>query len=201
MNFLAHAYLSFRQPEILTGNMVSDFVKGKAKFGYPLPVQEGIVLHRAIDSFTDAHRVNAVARKLFHPAVGKYAGAFLDVVYDYFLANDPIVFPAQSLHSFTQWVYDSLEKNLAVCPPPFREIFPYMKNNDWLGGYREEEKLKRSFQNLVYRAAYLHDVSAAWEAFTEKKPQLEAAYQRFFPELMLFTGDYFKKHLVQKWKL
>ena len=27
MNFLAHAYLSFSQPEILVGNMISDFVK------------------------------------------------------------------------------------------------------------------------------------------------------------------------------
>ena len=29
MNYLAHAYLSFGDPGILTGNMISDFVKGK----------------------------------------------------------------------------------------------------------------------------------------------------------------------------
>lgn len=29
MNYLAHAYLSFDEPEILVGNMISDFVKGK----------------------------------------------------------------------------------------------------------------------------------------------------------------------------
>jgi len=199
MNFLAHAYLSFRQPDILTGNMISDFVKGKAKFGYPLPVQDGIVLHRAIDSFTDENRINAIARKLFHPAVGKYAGAFLDIVYDHFLASDPLVFPGDSLPVFSQWVYENLEKNLAVCPPPFQQLFPYMKNNNWLTGYREEASIQRSFQNLAYRAAYLDDASAAWLIFVEKKPQLEAAYQRFFPELLLFVGDYFKKHLAQKW--
>ena len=31
MNYLAHAYLSFNDPEILVGNMISDFVKGKKK--------------------------------------------------------------------------------------------------------------------------------------------------------------------------
>ena len=29
MNYLAHAYLSFGDPDVLTGNMISDFVKGK----------------------------------------------------------------------------------------------------------------------------------------------------------------------------
>jgi acyl carrier protein phosphodiesterase len=35
MNYLAHAYLSFNDPEILVGNMISDFVKGKKKFDSP----------------------------------------------------------------------------------------------------------------------------------------------------------------------
>jgi hypothetical protein len=29
MNYLAHAYLSFNEPDILVGNLISDFVKGK----------------------------------------------------------------------------------------------------------------------------------------------------------------------------
>ncbi len=35
MNYLAHAYLSFNDPDVLAGNMISDFVKGKKKFDYP----------------------------------------------------------------------------------------------------------------------------------------------------------------------
>ena len=53
MNYLAHAYLSFNDQEILTGNMISDFVKGKKKFDYPSRIQAGINLHRLIDNFTD----------------------------------------------------------------------------------------------------------------------------------------------------
>ena len=49
MNYLAHAFLSFDDPELLVGNMISDFVKGKQKFGYPSGIQEGIALHRAIE--------------------------------------------------------------------------------------------------------------------------------------------------------
>ena len=57
MNYLAHACLSFGNEDILVGNMISDFIKGKKKFDYPVAIQNGIMLHRMIDTFTDAHAV------------------------------------------------------------------------------------------------------------------------------------------------
>ncbi len=51
MNYLAHAYLSFHDPEVLVGNMISDFVKGKKQYDYPDGIQKGIRLHRIIDLF------------------------------------------------------------------------------------------------------------------------------------------------------
>ncbi|HEY8657933.1 MAG TPA: hypothetical protein VIL78_02790, partial [Hanamia sp.] len=86
MNYLAHAFLSFNNADILTGNMISDFVKGKAKFDYPGEIQKGIHLHRLIDSFTDSHEVTARAKKFFRPQYRLYSGAFVDIVYDHFLA-------------------------------------------------------------------------------------------------------------------
>src|SRR6202008_4422095 len=100
MNFLAHAYLSFDQPEILVGNMISDFVKGKKKFDYPANIQKGIALHRFIDSFTDEHEATKEAKEVFRPAYRLYSGAFVDVVYDHFLATDENEFTEDSLLSF-----------------------------------------------------------------------------------------------------
>jgi len=62
MNYLAHAYLSFNVPSILVGNMISDFVKGSSKLGYPVSIQKGIMLHRDIDAFTDTHPATAKAK-------------------------------------------------------------------------------------------------------------------------------------------
>jgi len=86
MNYLAHAYLSFSNEEILVGNMISDFVKGNKKVAYPSSIQKGIMLHRIIDRFTDDHPATRQANTFFKPAVRLYAGAFTDVVYDHFLA-------------------------------------------------------------------------------------------------------------------
>ncbi len=88
MNYLAHAYLSFHNPDILAGNMISDFVKGKKQFDYPSIIQKGIRLHRDIDTFTDQHPSTKKGKEDFKPAVGSYSGAFMDVVYDHFLALD-----------------------------------------------------------------------------------------------------------------
>ena len=67
MNYLANARLSFNDPDLLIGNMISDFVKGKKKFDYPLSIQKGIQLHRLIDEFTDAHFEAKRAMKYFRP--------------------------------------------------------------------------------------------------------------------------------------
>ncbi len=97
MNYLAHAYLSFSRPDLLVGNMISDFVKGRQKLNYSTGIQQGIVLHRQIDHFTDTHPATHDAKQYFKPAVGLYAGAFIDIVYDHFLALDETVHSAAAL--------------------------------------------------------------------------------------------------------
>ena len=42
--------------------MISDFVKGKKQFDYPINIQKGIQLHRAIDTFTDQHHATKAAK-------------------------------------------------------------------------------------------------------------------------------------------
>ena len=56
MNYLAHSYLSFSH-EQLVGNMIADFIKNREREFLPSEIQKGIKLHRAIDTFTDAHPV------------------------------------------------------------------------------------------------------------------------------------------------
>ena len=65
MNFLAHAYLSFDDDEVLLGNMMNDFLKGVDKSVFSVGVQKGIQLHRAIDTFTDEHSATKEAKQFF----------------------------------------------------------------------------------------------------------------------------------------
>ena len=110
MNYLAHAYLSFGNPEITVGNLISDFVKGKKKFDYSEGVQRGITLHRNIDSFTDDSEATKKAKEVFRPAYRLYSGALVDVAYDHFLATDEKEFTPEALFRFSQDVYAIMDK-------------------------------------------------------------------------------------------
>ena len=189
MNFLAHDYLSFSQPGILTGNMISDFVKGRKKFDFPPMVQKGIALHRAIDEFTDFHPVTQNAKAFFKKDYRLYSGAFVDVVYDHFLANDKNEFATEAvLNSFCQTTYTSLQIDSAELPPKFLQMLPYMQQQNWLYHYRLAEGIEKSFGGLVRRAAYMSDSATAFKIFNDHYNELGECYQLFFPELKNFAS-------------
>jgi acyl carrier protein phosphodiesterase len=195
VNYLAHAYLSFDIPEILTGNLISDFVKGKKKFDYPEGIQKGISLHRAIDSFTDSHDVTRRAKIFFRADYGLYAGALIDVVYDHFLANDPEEFPPgqpedpDRLAAFAEKTYEQLAAFSSLFPDRFARMFPYMRSGNWLYNYRFKEGIYSSFSGLARRAAYMPDPGSACRIFDADYPALEACYKDFFPSLREFASS------------
>lgn len=188
MNYLAHAYLSFERPGILVGNMISDYVKGRAQFDYPEEIQVGIRLHRAIDEFTDFHPVTREAKVFFRPQYRLYSGAFVDIVYDHFLAKDRQQFGSdQVLLDFSLRTYSMLGDYRKYFPFPFSRMFPYMESQNWLYHYREEEGISKSFEGMTRRAKYLDESRIAFRIFIENYDALKNCYERFFPQLKDFV--------------
>lgn len=187
MNYLAHAYLSFQQPAILAGNIFSDFVKGKKKFDFPEDIQAGIMLHRTIDRFTDEHAATREANTIFKPGYRLYSGAFTDIVYDHFLANDNRQFTAEDLYRFSQEVYTVLDGYIEYFPEPFRRVFPWMKQQNWLYNYRRRSGIARSFEGLVARASYISESATAFKLFEDHYEHFQRLYDGFFPEVKLFA--------------
>ncbi len=88
MNYLAHAYLSFGQDEVLVGNFIGDFVKGKMMSTFPQEVQNGIRLHREIDKFTDTHPLVRAGQSYLRPLFRHYSTVITDIFFDYYLAKN-----------------------------------------------------------------------------------------------------------------
>lgn len=189
MNYLAHAYLSFGIPEILLGNMISDFVKGKKKLEYPAMIQAGISLHRSIDEFTDRHEVTRIAKNYFRSDYGLYSGAITDIIYDYFLANDKEEFKAESLMSFSTGTYSDLESLSIYFPEKFRMFFHYMRLQNWLYHYKFREGIQNSLRGLARRASYLKETETAFDLFQEHLSDLSSCYHDFFPELKTYSRN------------
>jgi acyl carrier protein phosphodiesterase len=196
MNFLAHAHLSFNQPQIVVGNMISDFVKGRLQFDYPPIIQKGIQLHRAIDNFTDTHEVTKEIKFFFRPQYRLYAGAFTDVVYDHFLANDSAEFLTETdLKTFALSTYQILETNFDLLPQNFQQVLPYMTKYNWLYNYKSREGIEKSFSGLVRRSAYLTESAIAFELFNKHYDAINVLYHEFYPDVKKFAAHHLQQLL------
>lgn len=188
MNYLAHAFLSFGHPSVLVGNMISDYVKGKSQYEYPKEILAGIKLHRAIDSYTDSHLITKKIKQIYVPTYRLYAGAFVDVTYDYFLANNKNYFEdAEALSSFAKKVYDDLAQGKEFFPERFAKLFPYMKEQNWLFHYQFEDGIGKSFNGLLRRSKYIVETETAFKLFLEHKQQMEDDALSFIAEVKVFA--------------
>jgi acyl carrier protein phosphodiesterase len=196
MNYLAHAYLSFNHPDMLVGNMSSDYVKGKKQFDYPVTIQKGIQLHRAIDAFTDNHAITKELKQIFSPAVRLYSGAFIDIVYDHFLALHQQVLSEAAWLQFSQQTYTLLQTQQIYFPEKFARMFPYMQQQNWLFNYRYKWGIENSFGGLVRRAQHLTSHEFPFQLFNEHYNLLAASSDLFITEVIDFAQAEFNRLII-----
>ncbi len=180
MNFLAHSYLTFSDEQIV-GQFLEDFIRNSERFSFPEKMQQGITLHREIDTFTDSHPAVHEAKKLFSPLVRLYSGAFVDVAFDYFLAKS---IPDEILKNHAENVYSVLKKNAEFLPENLLRMLTYMEKDNWLYNYKEDYGIEFSMKNVLNKAKYLDKNIPVFEVFLNNKPELQNYFDDFFPELL-----------------
>ncbi len=189
MNYLAHAYLSFGEPLILTGNMIADHVKGqKALADFPEGIAAGIRLHRKIDAFADEHPSVGRAKIWFREPYHLYAGPILDILWDHFLANDPACFNSEeALAHFAQTTYAQLADTTAWHPPRFAQYFPHMREHNWLYNSRTLQGIRKSLGGLERRAQHMPPIDEAYNIFVGRYYQLAQCYYELMDAVKLFV--------------
>lgn len=195
MNYLGHAFLSFDDVELLTGNMIGDYVKGMAAVKeYPEGIQKGIMLHRKIDAFTDAQPAALRAQVWFRQEYGLYSGAIVDTLFDHYMATDPQYFKTENdLLSFTQDVYKKLETQQQYFPSKFAAMFPHMKEQNWLYNYRTMIGVHRSLQGLQRRAQHMKPIDDAYKTFVISYYEIGQCYYEFIEKAYKFVNDELKE--------
>ncbi len=102
--------------EIAIGNFISDSVRGNKYKSFPIGIQKGILLHRNIDTFTDAHKIFRKSTKRLHENYGHYSGVIVDIFYDHFLAKNWKLYSDQSLEEYTIKFYEVLLDKYDLLP-------------------------------------------------------------------------------------
>jgi acyl carrier protein phosphodiesterase len=187
MNFLAHAYLSFAQEDILVGNFIADFVRGKERQNYPKKVQVGIQLHHAIDAFTDSHPLVKEVQAYLQPRFGHYARVISDVFFDYFLAKNWAKYSTIPLEEFSQATYQQLSDYPVPLPEAFQRMLYWMQQQNWLYAYRELSGIQSALDGLTRRARFDSKMNESSQVLLEKEGEIEALFFVFFQDLETFA--------------
>lgn len=197
MNFLAHLYLSGNIPEIMVGNFIGDFVRGRNvydRFHYNIAL--GIELHRLIDEFTDSHLVVLESKKRLRPKYRHYAPVIVDVFYDHFLAIHWTDYHNQSLPDFANYAYMQLENHDDILPERVLQMMPYMIQGNWLVNYAKSEGIHRALSGMSRRTPYISKMEEAVHDLKEYYTEFDNEFSQFFPELKQLSESFISSKLI-----
>ena len=189
MNFLAHIYLSNDNDLIKIGNFMADGIRGKHYEHLPADIQKGIILHRAIDTFTDSHPVFRQSTKRLHERYHHYAGVIVDVVYDHFLAKNWAKYSDEPLFDFVQRFYQSLQDNKPFLTEKTIDMMPYMIKYDWLFSYQYVDGIARILFQMDQRTKNNSKMQFAIEELKEFYDEFEHEFTSFFEDLRAFANE------------
>lgn len=183
MNFLAHIYLSGENELIKIGNFMADGIRGSQYLQFPKEIQQGVLLHRTIDSFTDAHPTYRKSKHRLHERYGHYSGVIMDIVYDHFLAKNWDRYHAEPLEAYADRFYRSLHNNYGVLTEKIQNMMPYMIDRNWLVSYATLSGLEVILFQMDYRTKHRAHMQNAMIELQEFYTEFEAEFTLFFEEL------------------
>lgn len=189
MNYLAHIYLSGDDDLLKIGNFAADSVKGKKFLKYPERMQTGIILHRAIDTYTDAHPVVRKSISRLFPKYSHYSGVIVDILYDHFLAHYWSNFHPQPLKTYVQEFYDLLRKHETILPKRVQGFMHLMFEHNWLYNYRTIEGIGRILYQMNIRTKERSGMDLAIHDLQEHYDAFEIEFREFFIDLENYAQD------------
>lgn len=200
MNFLAHIYLSGKNELVTIGNFSADGIRGKKYSKYPNAIQAGILLHRFIDTYTDAHPIFRQSTKRLHKGYGHYSGVIVDIFYDHFLAKNWKNYSEEPLDIYIEEFYESLTKNFELLPERFQKLTPFMIEDNWLLSYATIEGIQKVLNGMNRRTKGRSKMNEATKELKSFYSEFENDFKLFFEDLKKVT-EIKRKELENEYQL
>ena len=182
MNFLAHIYLSGDSDLIKIGNFMADGVRGNKYLELHSEIQKGIILHRTIDTFTDAHPIFRQSTKRLHANYHHFSGVIVDVFYDHFLAKNWSLYSDEKLEVYVANFYDSLTTHDDLLTEKAQMMKPYMIQQNWLLSYQTIEGIEKILSQMDNRIKRESNMRFSVQ-------ELKLFYNEFEDDFTIFFND------------
>lgn len=158
---------------------MADSIRGNQYEAYPTEIRKGILLHRAIDSFTDTHPIYRQSKHRLHEKYGHYSGVIMDIFYDHFLAKNWKKYSDEKLEVYAEHFYNLLKNNYEILTERTKGMIPYMIGRNWLVSYASIEGLEMILFQMDHRTKNR-------VAMHESIIELQQFYTEFENEFQLF---------------
>ncbi|MDB6079508.1 MAG: hypothetical protein JWO82_3255 [Akkermansiaceae bacterium] len=185
VNFLAHLFLAEPHSASRVGNLLGDFVTGtpdSLRPRFPAAILAGIVRHRTLDAWTDAHAGLAKLKAYIDPARRRFAGAIIDVLHDGFLARQWTDYSPLSLRAFLDQCYSALLQHRGSLPPDLAADLDDRIAHDWLGHYGSDEGLEDVFARMARRRPAFAVLRSSLDDLRPHRQAFDEAFAVFFPD-------------------
>jgi acyl carrier protein phosphodiesterase len=190
MNFLAHLYLSGNDEQLMIGNFIADSVKGSDYRNYPEGIRKGILLHRAIDFYSDNHPAFLKSVERLRPGYHKYAGVIVDIFYDHFLAKDWDEYSEKPLEQYVREVHALMLKNVVLMPARSLMFLRYAIRTNRLVSYSTPEGIGEVLVGMSRRAKFRSNMELAIKDLQENYSQFEGDFKEFFPDIRRYVREH-----------
>ena len=189
MNFLAHIYLSGNNDLIKIGNFMADGIRGNDYLKFTEEVIKGILLHRHIDTFTDAHPIYRQSKHRLHEKYGHYSGVIMDIIYDHLLAKNWSKYSDEKLEDYVSNFYSSLQLNYEMLSEKTKSLLPYMIDQNWLVSYATIAGIEKILFQMDYRTKHRANMQEAIVELQKFNNEFEEEFRLFFKELIDFSKN------------
>jgi len=187
MNYLFHLYLSGDDPDILTGNFMGDFVKGRLNDSYPPRLRSGIELHRRIDSFAQKDGHFTRSRLRLSPEFGLYRGILVDLFYDHFLAVSWDEFGEEPLEQYLKRARSMVEGNRCRLPERLQGLLPVIFE-ELIPSYLTIEGVATALTRMSRRISRTNPLAEGGRELTRHYGALQEDFQGFLPAVRNHTA-------------
>lgn len=192
MNYLAHIYLSGQHDQVKIGNFIADFIYGNKFQKYDIGIQKGIMMHRYIDTYTDAHPIFRRSKKRLFSDFRHYSAVIVDMFYDHFLAKNFSDYSEISLDVFVSDFYDLMSKEQEFLPKEVKRVLPIMIKYNWLESYKDLDRLQDILGQMDNRTKHATNLQSSVEFLIKDYEAFESDFKLFFSDLLRAREDMFK---------
>ncbi|MCK9563942.1 MAG: ACP phosphodiesterase [Bacteroidales bacterium] len=190
MNYLAHLLLSGPDRDMQVGGLLGDFVKGPLRNELPATIEQGIQLHRRLDSLTDRHAAFVAATACLPAPWRRYRGILLDIYFDHLLADHWRDFHHQPLENFCADFYNHLQRHRAILPPRALHFSQVAPRVGWLESYRSAGNLPLMLDNVGKRLRRPVPLGDALPLLADNRDFLTEHFHTLMADLLVFASEY-----------